>query len=276
MKLRPACSNCSRRGHLSNNCSKRTIDNKVKVIRNVGVNKSKLRRQKNQYRRDITKVLRKTKKFNINEFYQTFKNMSSNIIDQIHQTIMVYKSKDIVLLRDKEVIQWLFHDLSFLKSKKNYSLKQLEDQWGQETLRIRRPDLVLDKQWTNKFGEHICEELFLLQNEVVSKPPKKVNYQPDAEIPNAILEAKVQTYYTEGTAGEKILGTPFKYAEIPSLYGKPLKIVCMGGAEYKCRMNYGNLPGPRCTDEKKSFVDFFKQKQIEYIGATEILLKLIE
>jgi hypothetical protein len=35
--------------------------------------------------------------------------------------------------------------------------------------------------------------------------------------------AIAKTLYTSGTAGEKILGCPFKYAEIPDhLYGKPL------------------------------------------------------
>ena len=28
--------------------------------------------------------------------------------------------------------------------------------------------------------------------------------------------------------GEKILGTPYKYMSVPEIYGKPLKIVCLG------------------------------------------------
>jgi len=195
----------------------------------------------------------------------------------------VSKIKDtkIVLLRQKEVIQWLFGDLSFLPAieKKNKTsdeakYKVLEDMWGQAMLKIRRPDLKLDKQWTNKFGEHICEELYMLQGMSVSKPVKKENYQPDSEIDDAILEAKAGTFFTAGTAGEKILGCPFKYAEIPDLYGKPLKIVCIGGAEKACRENYGNLPGARCTTQKKRFIDFFRENRIEYIGASDVLKSL--
>ena len=190
--------------------------------------------------------------------------------------------KRIVLLRQKEVIQWLFGNLSFLPAitKKNKTedekkYKVLEDKWGQEILRLRRPDLKLDQQWTNKFGEHIAEELYYLLGKTVSKPVKKKNYQPDSEVDDAILEAKAGTFHTTGTAGEKILGCPFKYAEIPDLYGKPLKILCMGGAEKVCRENYGNLPGVKCSQQKKKFLDFFRENRIEYIGASDILKSLI-
>ena len=92
---------------------------------------------------------------------------------------------------------------------------------------------------------------------------------------DAIIEAKTQTFYTDGTAGEKILGCPFKYAEIPDLYEKPLKILCMGGAEKVCRERYGNLPGAKCTPQKMRFLDFFRANQIEYVGATDILKSLM-
>jgi hypothetical protein len=187
----------------------------------------------------------------------------------------------IVLLQEKTVIQWLFGDLSFLPEigKKNKTadeakLKVLEDEWGRETLKKRRPDLKLDQQWTNKFGEIICEELYMLLGKTVTKPEKKDHYQPDLETEDYIIEAKAQTFFTSGTAGEKILGCPFKYSEIPELYGKPLKIVCMGGAEKVCRESYGNLPGTKCTAQKKKFLDFFRENNIEFIAASDILLSL--
>jgi hypothetical protein len=203
-------------------------------------------------------------------------------ITRIQEVIAHNTNPNIKLVREKEVIQWLIGDLSFLPpiEKKNKTtdeakLKVLEDKWGQEMLRMRRPDLKLDKQWTNKFGEHICEELYMLQGKVVSKPVKKEHFQPDSEIDIAILEAKAGTFFTSGTAGEKILGCPFKYAEIPELYSKPLKIVCMGGAEKVCRESYGNLPGIKCSAQKKKFLDFFRENKIEYIAASDILRSLI-
>jgi hypothetical protein len=207
---------------------------------------------------------------------------TDSIIDKVCKFIEKTEDKRIILLRNKEVIMWLFGDLSFLPpiEKKNKTAdeskyKVLEDKWGQNTLKIRRPDLKLDKQWTNKFGEHLCEEIYMLTGKEVSKPIKKENYQPDSEIDDAILEAKAGTFYTGGTAGEKILGCPFKYAEIPDLYLKPLRIICMGGAEKICREQYGNLAGAKCTRQKKRFLDFFKENKIEYIGATDILKSLV-
>lgn len=203
-------------------------------------------------------------------------------INQICEFIANIKDSRIVLLRIREVIMWLFADLSFLPpiEKKNKSndipkYKVLEDKWGQAIMKIRRPDLKLDKQWTNKFGEHICEEIYTLLGKNVSKPVKKNHYQPDHEIDNAIIESKTGTFYTGGTAGEKILGCAFKYSEIPDLYSKPLKILCMGGAEKICREQYGNLDGSKCSIQKRKFLDFYKGIGIEYIGATDILKQLI-
>ena len=190
---------------------------------------------------------------------------------------------NIVLLRQKEVVQWLFGDLSFLPTieKKNKTsdaakYKVLEDKWGQAMMKIRRPDLKLDKQWTNKFGEIICEEMYSLLGKKVSKPVKKKNYQPDHDVEDAIVESKTGTFHTAGTAGEKILGCPFKYAEVPDLYGKPLKIVCMGGAEKVCRESYGNLPGVKCSPPKNRFLDFFRENSIEYVGSSDILRSLLQ
>ncbi|NBO72250.1 hypothetical protein EBV26_17465, partial [bacterium] len=80
-------------------------------------------------------------------------------ITRIQEEIARNTNPNIKLLREKEVIQWLNGDLSFLPpiEKKNKTsdeakLKVLEDKWGQQMLRKRRPDLKLDKQWTNKFG----------------------------------------------------------------------------------------------------------------------------
>jgi hypothetical protein len=188
----------------------------------------------------------------------------------------------ISLLKQREVIQWLFGDLSFLPpiEKKNKTTdtkkyKVLEDTWGRAIMKIRRPDLEKSKQWTNKFGEHICEELYTLLGKQVSKPIKMKKNCPDSEIDTAILEAKAETFYTEGTASEKILGVPFKYADVPALYSKPLIIVCIGGAEKACREQYGNLAGTTCSPQKQRFLDFFKENKIEYMGATDILRSLL-
>jgi hypothetical protein len=188
----------------------------------------------------------------------------------------------IILLRIPEVVQWLFGDHSFLPDidKKNKTVDQtkykvLEDNWGQATMKMRRPDLKLDKQWTNRFGEYIAEEIYWLKGKQVTKPAKKEGMQPDIELDDAIVEVKTGTFYTSGTASEKIMGTAFKYADIPELYGKPLRILCLGGAEKLCREQYGNLPGPKCSTNKQKMLDVLRQEfGVEFVGASDILKSL--
>lgn len=184
----------------------------------------------------------------------------------------------IVLLREVSVIQYLFGDTTFLleiDKKNKKGKKELEDEWGREILKKRRLDLKLNQLWTGKFGEHICEEIYTLLGKVISMPKKIDGKKPDLEIDDAIVEVKTQTFYTSGTAGEKIVGTPFKYAEIPRLYGKKLLIICVAGAEKVCREEYGNLPGIiELSSEKKLLLSVYSKLGIEFIGASD-LLKLL-
>jgi hypothetical protein len=189
----------------------------------------------------------------------------------------------IVLLASEEVLFWVYHDTSFLpkieqknKTKDTKAYKDLEDNWGRKVTKERRPDLSLEGQWTTTFGQYICEELCMLQGKNVSIPKKKQGMEPDRETDDAIIEVKTQTYYTTGTAGEKILGCPFKYSEVPKLYNKPLKILCIGGAEAICRKQYGNLEGPKLTDTKRMILDFYKNTlNIEFTATTDILDELL-
>jgi hypothetical protein len=183
----------------------------------------------------------------------------------------------IMLLRRPDVIRWLWGDCSFLpaieevrsKAKNCEKRKALEDEWGRTVTKLRRPDLALAGQWTNKFGEHLGEELMLLKGQEARKPVKRDHLCPDLETDAAIVEVKAETHFTTGTAGEKILGVPFKYAEVPRLYGKPLWILCLGGAEVSCRTQYGCLGS--ATDNKKKILDFYTGLGITYVGATDIL-----
>jgi hypothetical protein len=194
---------------------------------------------------------------------------TGKIINDILKSIKGFKG--IVLLKQKQVLQWIFDDKSFLPKTEKRNLKNVEDEWGKKMLKLKRPDLKLDGQWTNKFGEHIAEELY----EILGKNPKSVikmsNLMPDLETDDYIVEVKTQTYFTSGTAGEKILGTPFKYRNIPVLHNKPLLIMCIGGAEKMCKENYGILC--KNKDERAcKFIDFYKSMGIEYIGITDVLI----
>ena len=126
------------------------------------------------------------------------------LLNEIIEYISNVVNKNIILLRQKEVIQWLIGDLSFLpgieeqksKSKNGKARKILEDNWGKKALKLKIPDLKLDGQWTNKFGEHLLEEIYEMQNIKFKKPINKNNHQPDLEVDECVLEAKAETYFT--------------------------------------------------------------------------------
>jgi hypothetical protein len=211
------------------------------------------------------------------------KSTDSNIlyIPKFLEFISKIENPKIILLRNKEVVQWVFGDTSFLpaiektcKTNDGKKYKILEDKWGKTLMNIHYPKLKCTVQWTNKFGEYLAEEIYTLLGKRVSIPATKDTHKPDLEVEDAIIEAKTETFYTTGTAGEKILGCPFKYAEVPVLYNKPLIIICLGGAEKACREEYGNLPGTKTSVTKKKFLDFFRENRIEYIGASDILKSL--
>jgi len=201
-------------------------------------------------------------------------------MDSVISAIARNQDSRIVLLRQKEVIQWLFSDLSFLpevevsknKATDNQKRKVLEDAWGQRMLSIRRPDITASGQWTTKLGEHITEELVLLQGEEFYKPQRMEGMEPDVGGEKFLWESKAGTHFTMGTAHEKIMGVLMKYRNVPRLYNKPLKILCLGRAEKECREHYGVLPGPKMDDAMTMILDTARALQIEYIGATDVLL----
>ena len=193
------------------------------------------------------------------------------------------------LLRKHTVLQWLCGDTSFLfgpsfehntksKTKDNEQCKKLEDEWGQSMLAHIRPDLKTSGQWTTIFGEKLHSELQLMLGQTYIKPRNIHGYQPDGETNDYIWEVKSQTHFTPGTAGEKILGVPFKYADVPILYKKPLKIVCLGCAERDGRQKYGILPGgDKVTENRQKILDFWRTElNIEYIGATDLMQQILQ
>lgn len=199
-------------------------------------------------------------------------------LDKIFEFInMCDKSKDIILLKELEVLKWVFGKTEFLKSYYGKTLKEKEYNFGKKYLNLKFPEKKIKTQWTNLFGEVICKEIMLLMEQTPYKPLKVKNYQLDLETKEWIIEVKTGTFFTSGTACEKILGTPFKYAEVPELFKKPLKIICVAGAEKKCR-DYKNIHNEQQTicNEKRKLLGIYKEMKIEFLGACELLIKIIK
>jgi hypothetical protein len=172
------------------------------------------------------------------------------------------------LLANKEVIRWLYGDLSFLSKQ----TQKEENDWGMKMIKLVLPDLQSKKQWTNAFGEAIVKELASILKETAKKPETKNHLQPDIELSDTIIEVKCGTFFTNGTAHEKIMGCAIKYAEVPKLYSKELAILCVGNAEKLARDNYQILnTSQNVPEEKIKILKCYKELKIRFYGLTEAL-----
>ena len=139
-------------------------------------------------------------------------------------------------------------------------------------------------QWTTKLCQDlVAEALTRLGKHNVRKPAQQSStvrdkrYDPDLECDEYVYEVKGRNWTTTGTAGEKILGVPLKYGEVPRVYDKPLQIVLVGYQEYEAREGFAFgdlLDSSDQTEELRNSLAFHKEHDIEYVGFTDILKSL--
>lgn len=125
-------------------------------------------------------------------------------------------------------------------------------------------------QWTSVLGEYIVYNLLKNKGYNVYKPKKKNGYKPDLESDDYVYEIKTRCYSVKGTAGEKILGTPYKYADVPKLYNKPLIIILVGYQEYEGKHIF-KLFDDDISDERKMILTLYKTIGITYKCASDLL-----
>ena len=189
------------------------------------------------------------------------------------------------LLNNPKVIQWCYEGITDISLKNTESEKKLkepkevEKNWGNKMIQT-----IEGKQWTTVLcQELVMEALIKLGRKNVRKTePMKSSirdkkYDPDLECDNYVYEVKGRSWCTPGTAGEKILGVPLKYGELPRLYKKPLQIVLVGYQEYEAREKFAFgdlLDKNNQTKELKESLAFYKDHEIEYVAFTDILKKI--
>lgn len=193
--------------------------------------------------------------------------------------------KKLYLLDNRDVIRWCYEGImektSINTSNQNdlKMAKKQEDLWGNS--------IIIGNgggQWTTKFCQDVVKEALSKlgrKNVRKSTPAKsslrKKRYQPDLECDEYVYEVKGRNWSTSGTAGEKILGVPLKYGELPRLYKKPLQIVLVGYQEYEAKQGFAFgdlLDKNNQTQELKDSLAFYKEHDIEYVGFTDILKKI--
>lgn len=176
----------------------------------------------------------------------------------------------------KDVENWIT-GVGYSKFKKDKKHNELE---YKEVTKNFKPNSR--KQWTNEYGEAVVRFLLKeLDYKICEKKPKiKVGrsvFIPDIETDCAIWEIKTRNWTTSGTAGEKVLGTPVKYSELPNITGKPLYIVTVAYQEYECD-KYFNLFSTYYDEihNKKKILDVFKSVDIHYVRCSDLLYKYLK
>ncbi len=192
------------------------------------------------------------------------------------------------LLKNPEIIKWCYDGITEISLKNTYEEKKLkeskniEKSWGNKIL--NREDEKITNQWTTELCELLAMEALLIlgrknvrKTKGVQSSVREKKYCPDLECDEYVYEVKGRNWCTPGTAGEKILGVPLKYGELPRLFKKPLQIILVGYQEYEARQNFGfgDLLNEKIqTPELRESLAFYKEHNIEYVGFTDILEKI--
>jgi hypothetical protein len=156
------------------------------------------------------------------------------------------------MLSNQTVRSWLLGNVKMTKSQ--------EREWGRALVEPYRPKNSKAKAWSGLLGEQLIREIY-----PDGWSPKKLGgFKPDWETKDVVIEVKTQSWFTPGTAGEKILGVPVKYRNLPALYNKPLVIVCFGRAE----SIWFDMP----RDETLvRIIDFWASMNITYQRGSELI-----
>lgn len=127
-------------------------------------------------------------------------------------------------------------------------------------------------QWTTRLGENLVKDVFQkILNQDIWRPKQMNGFKPDFETNKFIIEVKTRNWTTPGTAGEKVLGVPYKYSKVPKLYGKPLLIVLVGYQEYECSNGKLNVFDPDCEIQKE-LLTVYKKHNIHYVRFSDLIL----
>lgn len=188
------------------------------------------------------------------------------------------------LLNNIEVIRWCYEpitEVSLVNSSNAVELKKannFEKDWARTVIGGE------GNQWTTILCQDLVKEglVKLGRKNVRSTTSRKSSvrnksYSPDLECDEYVYEVKGRSWSTTGTAGEKILGVPLKYGELPRLYKKPLQIILVGYQEYEAKEGFAFgdlLVKSTQTKELQDSLAFYKEQHIEYVGFTDILKKI--
>ena len=177
----------------------------------------------------------------------------------------------------KERVEWALNkpvDIlkkdGITKAQQKENLRNEEKSWGNKMIGQNN-----NGQWTTLLGEGLVRDVLELRGENPIKPISKGGFKPDWETDKYIYEVKTSNWWVDGTAGEKVLGTFIKYQNIPELYGKPLKIVCVANQEDELTNGKTKYFGENITQKTKEILEIAKLWKIEYIKFSDLVFPII-
>jgi hypothetical protein len=152
-----------------------------------------------------------------------------------------------------------------LKNQKKEKMIE-EKEWGNKMI-----NQTNNGQWTTLLGERLVYDVLMNKGENPRKVKRKGGFEPDWETDEYMYEVKTSNWWVDGTAGEKVFGTWIKYQDIPELYGKPLRIVCV--ARQEDEFEYGKVKyfGEHITNKTKQALELAKTWGIEYMRFSDLV-----
>ena len=177
----------------------------------------------------------------------------------------------------KERVEWALTKPNSIIKKKGETIKHQKDKLQNEEKKWGN-DMIGQKnngQWTTKLGELLVYDVLELRGENPRKPVAKGGFAPDWETDQFIYEVKTSNWCVSGTAGEKVLGTFVKYQDIPELYGKPLKIVCVASQEDELTNGKTVYFGENITKKTQTLLDIARSWDIEYVKFSDLVLPVM-
>jgi hypothetical protein len=145
---------------------------------------------------------------------------------------------------------------------------QEEKRWGNRMIGQES-----NGNWTTLLGENLVRDILAKKGLNPRRPKRKGHYQPDWETGDAIWEVKTRNWTTTGTAGEKVYGVPFKYSDVPILYGKQLRIVCVAYQEHE--LTHGNTKifteENHISYHKQQMLDLWKEMGIQFVKFSDLV-----
>jgi vacuolar-type H+-ATPase subunit H len=158
--------------------------------------------------------------------------------------------------------------ITIAQQKKEF--QESEKKWGNDMIQQTN-----NGQWTTLLGEQLVYDVLQLRGENPRKVERKDGFEPDWETDEYIYEVKTSNWWVDGTAGEKVYGTWIKYQNIPELYGKPLRIVCVANQEDELTNGKTKYFGENVTNKTKQILNLASTWNIEYIRFSELILPIL-